>query len=76
MKTSNCCDAYVNPDLMICSDCKEHCGFVEEWEESFDKQFVVNNGEDVELVFKDQSDVSSVKQFIRELIQNNDKKGL
>lgn len=30
MKTSNCCDAFVNPDLMICSDCKEHCEFGEE----------------------------------------------
>ena len=49
---------------------------VEDWEERFDKQFVVDNGEDVEPVFKDQSDVNLVKQFIREIIQNNDKKGL
>lgn len=29
MRTSNCCDALVNPDLMVCTDCKEPCDIVE-----------------------------------------------
>lgn len=30
MKTSNCCDALVNPNFMICADCKEPCDIVED----------------------------------------------
>jgi hypothetical protein len=25
MSISNCCGAYVDEDILICSECKEHC---------------------------------------------------
>ena len=25
-ETSDCCGAYTDPDILICMDCKEHCG--------------------------------------------------
>jgi hypothetical protein len=30
MSISNCCSAYVDEDILICEDCKEHCEAVEE----------------------------------------------
>lgn len=27
-KLSDCCNAAVDPDILICSDCKEHCGLM------------------------------------------------
>ena len=34
-ESSNCCDAYVYPDYMICSDCKEPCDIIIDNEEIY-----------------------------------------
>lgn len=74
MKTSNCCDAYVNPDLMICSDCKEHCGVVEEetleWIDDF-KIFIDDLREkDSDLRYGLMPwNINKIAQFIAETIQ-------
>lgn len=45
-KTSDCCDAYVNPDLMVCADCKEPCNII------IDDEEIYTNTEFVDRIHK------------------------